>query len=159
MVEPKVRKELDEIKQHFRKVGLRWTKQREAIVEQAFLTHEHFSAEQLYEMLKGRLGRDSAHLATIYRTLQVLEEGGFIEGFDVHKGEGRLYEHVLGHEHHDHVICNDCGKIFEFHDDQLERIKIADAADLGIEMTHHSLRIFGDCTRLRRDGRCENKVR
>lgn len=154
MTNQQVQTELEEIRRYFKKVGLRWTKQREIIVEQAFLTHEHFSAERLYDMIKHRLGGDSAHLATVYRTLQVLEEGGFVEGMEVAKGEGRVFEHTLGHEHHDHVICNDCGKIIEFHSDVLEEIKREEVEKLGIRMTSHSLRIRGDCIKLRDEGGC-----
>jgi len=154
MTQQEVQPELDQIKRYFKKVGLRWTRQREIIVEQAFLTHEHFSAEGLYDMIKHRLGGTTAHLATVYRTLQVLEEGGFVEGMEVAKGEGRVFEHTLGHEHHDHVICNDCGRIIEFHSDALEALKKREVANLGMEMTSHSLRIRGDCTQYHKTGSC-----
>lgn len=153
MVESPIREELDTVKEYFRKAGLRWTGQREAIVEQAFLTHDHFSAEELLEMVRHRVGDASVHLATVYRTLQVLEEGHFIEGLEVGKG-GRLFEHVLGHEHHDHVICIDCGWISEFHDDAMERRKIQAAKKLGFQMKRHSLRIYGTCDQLATTGKC-----
>jgi len=156
MTQQEVQPELSEIRRYFKKVGLRWTRQREIIVEQAFLTHDHFSAEGLYDMIKDRLGGDSAHLATVYRTLQVLEDGAFVEGMEVAKGEGRVFEHTLGHEHHDHVICNDCGKIIEFHSDSLEAIKREEVLKLGIQMTSHNLRVHGDCLKLRDDGTCPN---
>jgi Fur family ferric uptake transcriptional regulator len=150
-----VRAELETVKAHFKKDGLRWTQQRELIVETAFLTHEHFSAEQLLEMTRLRAPEATVHLATVYRTVQVLEEGGFVEGLEVEKG-GRLFEHVLGHEHHDHVICLECGHISEFHDEVLEQGKKFAAKKLGFEMCRHSLRIYGSCIALARDGVCPN---
>ena len=90
MVDPKIRKELEQVRAYFKKIGLRWTNQREVIIEQAFLTHSHFHAEDLLTMIKERLGSSHAHLATIYRTLQVLEEGHFIEGLELGRSEGRL---------------------------------------------------------------------
>jgi Fur family transcriptional regulator, ferric uptake regulator len=158
MTQQEVENEIEEIRRYFKTVGLRWTRQREIIVEQAFLTHDHFSAEGLYDMIKGRLGGDSAHLATVYRTLQVLEEGGFVEGMEVAKGEGRIFEHTLNHEHHDHVICNDCGKIVEFHSDRLEQLKRKEVLDIGFEMTSHNLRIRGDCLKLKDGGSCPNQT-
>lgn len=153
MVDTRVREELGAVREHFKKSGMRWTRQRELIVEQAFLTHRHFSAEDLLAMLEKAGG--VAHLATVYRTLQVLEEGGFIEGMEMGRG-GRLFEHVLGHEHHDHVICEDCGRICEFTDDAMERRKARAAKRLGFSMSSHSLRIYGSCDALARTGSCEH---
>lgn len=152
-IDPRVREELEAVREHFKLSGMRWTRQRERIVEQAFLTHRHFSAEDLLVML-GKAGAE-AHLATVYRTLQVLEEGGFIESMEVGRG-GRLFEHVLGHEHHDHVICEECGRICEFTDDAMERRKAQAAKRLGFSMSSHSLRIFGRCDALARTGTCEH---
>ena len=155
MVERTVREELETVKAYFKEKALRWTSQRELIVEQAFLTHDHFSAEDLLAMIRDRAPNSGVHLATVYRTLQVLEEGQFIEGLDVGRGS-RLFEHTLGHDHHDHVICIDCGKIAEFHDDAMELRKAAAARDLGFEMQRHSLRIYGKCSALSSKGRCEH---
>ncbi len=155
MVDPEVRKEIDAVRDYCRRVGFRWTKQREVIVEEAFLTHDHFSAEELFELVAKRQGKDGVHLATIYRTLQVLEEGQFIEGLDVGAKGGRLYEHVLGHEHHDHLICADCGKIFEFHDSELEVLKRQVADRGGFTMQAHSLKIYGSCKKLEAGQDCE----
>lgn len=153
MVDPRVSVELQAVQDHFRRVGFRWTKQRQAIVETAFLTHKHFSAEELFEMVRERDDCASVHLATVYRTLQVLEEGSFVEGLDMGKS-GRLYEHIFGHEHHDHVICSDCGKIFEFCDETLEMRKAQAALRLGLEMEAHTLKIYGTCKRLKEEGHC-----
>ena len=82
------------------------------IFEKAFETHEHFSAEKLYEWLRQEDGPKVSR-ATVYRTLDMLERGGFIESLDVGRGE-LVYEHVLGHKHHDHLVCTECGRIEEF---------------------------------------------
>ena len=154
MEERTVREELETVKAYFKEKALRWTSQRELIVEQAFLTHDHFSAEDLLAMIRDRAPDSGVHLATVYRTLQVLEEGQFIEGLDVGRGS-RLFEHTLGHDHHDHVICIDCGRISEFHDDAMEQRKAAAARRLGFEMERHSLRIYGKCQELTNKGACE----
>jgi Fur family ferric uptake transcriptional regulator len=153
MVDPRVEEEIRAVKDYFRRVGFRWTKQRQAIVETAFLTHKHFSAEELFDMVRSREDCATVHLATVYRTLQVLEEGRHVEGMDMGKS-GRLYEHVLGHEHHDHVICSQCGKIFEFCDDDLEARKAAAAEKLGMRMEAHTLKIYGACRRFEEEGYC-----
>ncbi|HHI80397.1 MAG TPA: transcriptional repressor [Planctomycetes bacterium] len=148
-----LQEEVAQVRAHFRGKGFRWTRQRQTIVETAFETHRHFSAEELLRMVEKKIGPGVAHLATIYRTLQALEEGGFIEGLELGKG-GRLFEHVLGHSHHDHIICLDCGALVEFHDEALEEKKAEVAQVNGFEMESHSLRIFGRCKAFKQ-GTCE----
>jgi Fur family ferric uptake transcriptional regulator len=140
------------VEQHLRKSGFRWTNQRALIVRMALATHEHFTAEELLELCRRHDPKVSR--ATVYRTLGVLEEAGFVEGLDTGDG-GRRFEHVIGHEHHDHMVCLECGRILEFRDDELERRQEAAAKRLGFRIARHSLRIYGtcrDCSRQRRSG-------
>jgi len=130
------------VEQHLRERGFRWTNQRALIVRSAFATHEHFTAEEL--LAQCRAADPKVSRATVYRTLAVLEEAGFVEGLDTGDG-GRRFEHVLGHEHHDHMVCLGCGAIFEFRDDELERRQELAAKQLGFLIERHSLRIYGRC--------------
>ncbi len=130
------------VEQHLRERGFRWTNQRALIVRSAFATHEHFTAEEL--LAQCRAADPKVSRATVYRTLAVLEEAGFVEGLDTGDG-GRRFEHVLGHEHHDHMVCLGCGTIFEFRDDELERRQELAAKQLGFLIERHSLRIYGRC--------------
>ena len=140
------------VENHLRQSGFRWTTQRALIVRTAFLTHDHFTADQLLD----RCRKLDPHVsrATVYRTLLVLEESGFVEGLDTGDG-GRKFEHVLGHQHHDHMVCVACRAIFEFHDDELERRQDVAARRIGFRIERHSLRIHGtcrDCQRAARGG-------
>ena len=119
------------------------TAQRERIFERAFETHDHFSAETLYDWLREE-GGPSVSRATVYRTLNLLEDGGFIGSFDTGRGE-TVYEHLLGHAHHDHLICVECGKIEEFHEERIEALQVEVAQKKGFELTSHSLRLMGIC--------------
>lgn len=135
-----------------RRRGFRWTNQRAAIVRTALQSHEHFTAEELLALCR-RLDPKVSR-ATVYRTLAVLEEAGFVEGLDTGDG-GRRFEHVLGHDHHDHMVCLGCGSIFEFRDDELERRQEVAAKRIGFRIERHSLRIHGhcrDCQRTRKGG-------
>ncbi len=139
------------VEAHLKKRGFRWTSQRALIVRAALATHEHFTADELLEQCRRHDPKVSR--ATVYRTLGVLEEAGFVEGLDTGAG-GRRFEHVLGHEHHDHMVCVRCGAILEFRDDELERRQELAAKRLGFRIERHSLRVYGtcrDCTRGRRD--------
>lgn len=119
------------------------TPQRRRVFERAFQTHEHFSAETMYRWLQEESGPKVSR-ATVYRTLQLLLEGEFIEGLDTGRGE-ILYEHVLGHEHHDHMVCLECGRIEEFHDERIEAFQREAAKKKGFQIVHHDHRLTGYC--------------
>ena len=125
-----------------RAAGHRWTVQRRLIARVALTNHSHFSADELLEMCRAE--DDAVSRATVYRTLSMMEAAGFVEGLDTGDG-GRKFEHVLGHEHHDHMVCNSCGKIIEFVDAQLEERQKAAARRCGFEIKTHSLKLFGIC--------------
>jgi Fur family ferric uptake transcriptional regulator len=130
------------VRQALQQRGLRWTGQRSRIVRTALATHEHYTAEELLLLCRREDPRLSR--ATVYRTLAVLEEAGFVEGLDAGDGK-RRFEHVLGHEHHDHMVCLQCGAIVEFRDDELERRQEAAARRHGFRIERHSLRLYGRC--------------
>ena len=123
--------------------SLKLTAQRRRIFERAFSTHEHFSAEKLYGWMRAEDGA-AVSRATVYRTLGLLVEGGFLESLDTGQGE-LLYEHVLGHRHHDHLVCIDCGKIEEFSDERIEEFQREAALRKGFQLHYHNLRLFGTC--------------
>lgn len=132
---------------YLKKCKLRLTPQRSLIFERAFATHDHFTAEMFLGWMKAD-GEDVSR-ATLYRTLSVLVEGGFLELLDAGTGES-WYEHVLGHSHHDHLICIDCGKIEEFRDERIEELQIQVAKARGFELTSHDLRLLGRCPKCSR---------
>lgn len=132
-----------------RKRGLRLTRQRAEILDAIFATHKHVTADDLYELLRQRPAAQALRIsrATVYRTLSLLEEGGFIQGLDLGRDGGMLYEHVLGHAHHDHMVCLVCSKILEFHDDELEAVQEAAVRRHGFRAESHRLNVYGTCAR------------
>jgi Fur family ferric uptake transcriptional regulator len=129
---------------YLRRRSLKLTHQRDRIFQRVFSTHDHFSADRLYSWLRESEGPRVSR-ATVYRTLGLLVEGGFLESIDPGSGE-LLYEHVLGHRHHDHLVCLVCGKLQEFSDPEIERLQVAAAVRKGFTISHHDLRIFGTCS-------------
>jgi len=123
--------------------GLKLTSQRRRIFDRVFATHEHFSAEALVGWLEREPG-PRASRATVYRTLGLLLAGKFLSALDAGKGE-LVYEHVLGHMHHDHMLCLECGKIEEFHDEKIEELQLAACRKKGFELVTHDLRLRGYC--------------
>ncbi|MCR9244031.1 MAG: transcriptional repressor [bacterium] len=152
----KVEQEQQIVEEHLRKQGFRWTNQRALIVRKALETHDHFTAEELLDLCRKVDSKVSR--ATVYRTLAVLEESRFVEGLETGDG-GRKFEHVIGHDHHDHMVCTACGKIFEFHDEELERRQELAARRLGFRIEHHSLRIYGKCRSCRSETAAKGKKR
>ncbi len=123
--------------------ALKLTAQRRRILDRAFATHEHFSAEQLCAWMEAESGPRVSR-ATVYRTLALLQQGGFVEPLDAGRGE-LVYEHVLGHAHHDHLLCVDCGRIVEFHDERIEELQLEAARRKGFVLVSHDLVLRGYC--------------
>lgn len=128
--------------------SLKLTRPRRRILDRAFATHEHFSAEELLGWLASEPG-ETVSRATVYRTLALLSEGGFLQALDAGRGE-LVYEHVLGHHHHDHMLCLACGRIEEFHDERIEELQLEACRKKGFELVSHDLRLRGYCRRCAR---------
>jgi Fur family ferric uptake transcriptional regulator len=122
--------------------SLKLTRQRELLLEEIFKDDGHFEAEELVERMKHRDARVSR--ATVYRTLDLLQECLLVE--KINFGTSRsFYEHVTLGQHHDHMICTRCGAVIEFFDDRLETLQDEISRKHGMELTHHSMRLFGIC--------------
>jgi len=122
--------------------GLRFTSEREIILNEAFSIHEHFEAEDLVFSIRRHGHRVSK--ATVYRTLALLVQCGLLR--EVIFGERHShYEHVFGHKHHDHLICVNCGKIIEFSDETIERLQKSVCGQYRFELVRHRLEIMGTC--------------
>jgi len=122
--------------------GLKYTLERREILKAALSTHEHFDADSL--LLRMRQLGMKASKATIYRTLVLLCEFGMLR--EVFKGpHGAYFEHVYGHEHHEHMICMKCGLVTEFHSPLLEELQEKACRENNFKPVRHHLQIFGLC--------------
>ena len=134
---------------YLRSRSLKLTPQRRRIFERAFSTHQHFSAERLYSWM-GEEDGPRVSRATVYRTLALLEDGGFVESLDTGGGE-LVYEHVLGHGHHDHLICTRCGRIIEFDCAMIESAQERIAKSYDFQVLRHRHELYGHCANCRDD--------
>ena len=124
--------------------GLKFTGERARILEQVFSVHRHFQADELLAEIRARGGRVSK--STIYRTLALLVQSGLLH--QVITGEKHAhYEHVFGHEHHDHLICSRCGEIAEFFDPKIEGLLGKRCDEMRFRAEGHRLQIIGLCAR------------
>jgi Fur family ferric uptake transcriptional regulator len=146
-VAPKMTEEQEVFLKHIQKKGLKRTAQRDLILDMFLRTEEHLSSEDLYRLVQKE--DPSIGQTTVYRTLKLLTEAGLAR--EVRFGDGRThYEHNYKHQHHDHMICSECGRIIEFFSAELEAIQDAMAAKHRFRVTQHLLRIIGVCAECRR---------
>jgi Fe2+ or Zn2+ uptake regulation protein len=109
VIDPKVREQLDS---YLASKGLRRTKPREVIIEAAFATTEHFTADELLDMAR-KLDRTVSR-ATVYRTLSLLVECGLLREVDLGRDQTYYDPNFLEKPQHNHLICTDCDKVVEF---------------------------------------------
>ena len=131
----------------FRKVlrtrGLRLTRQREKVLLALLNSEDHVSAEELYTRVGGRA--EGIGTATVYRTLRLLVDAGLAEARQFGDGVHRFES--TASEHHDHIICRDCGKVFEFENEEIEQLQHQVAKGRGFEILDHRLELYVRCVR------------
>jgi Fur family ferric uptake transcriptional regulator len=132
--------------------GLRKTSQRDAIIDAAFGTREHFNAEDLLNMARAIDG--SVSRATVYRTLPLLVESGLLRPLDL-GGDTVVYDpNFLEHPTHNHLVCVDCRKIIEFEDANMELLENCITRRLGFSPANKMVKIEAHCDELKRHGTC-----
>jgi Fur family ferric uptake transcriptional regulator len=137
------RKINDAFDAYLSRLGLRQTKQRRVIVEAVLTAGPHVDAETI--MNQARQIDKSVGLATVYRTLQLMTAAGILLEHSFGK-ERSTFEFVTPDtEHHDHLICNQCGSIVEFYDDAIENLQLEVAKKLGFKLKTHRMELFADC--------------
>ena len=119
--------------------GLKMTGQRRVIARVLSDAGDHPDVEELYRRAVQLDPRIS--IATVYRTVRLLEEKGILERRDF--GGGRARYEPTEHGHHHHLIDVDTGKVIEFEDPEHERVMQAIAARLGFDLVSHRLELFG----------------
>lgn len=125
-----------------KKVGLKATLPRLKILE--LLENgdaRHVSAEDVYKKLLS-IGEDVG-LATVYRVLTQFETAGLVSRHHFEGGHS-VFELNQG-THHDHLVCDKCGKVEEFLEEVIEESQKKVAGKLGYKITDHSLYIYGVC--------------
>ena len=122
--------------------GMRMTDQRRVVARVLSQSHDHPDVEELYR----RSAAVDPHIsiATVYRTVRLFEEAGVVEKHDF--GDGRSRYEELTDDHHDHLIDTRTGKVIEFYDEEIEKLKEAIAARLGYRLIGHKLELYGVAT-------------
>jgi len=128
-------------KEHLRGQKLKSTAQRDTIANAFFDAQNHISVEELYMQVR----RVNPHIgyATVYRTMKLLTECGVAAERHFRDGEAR-YESAEK-KHHDHLICESCGKIVEFEEPRIEELQEEIATRYGFAITSHKHEMYGTC--------------
>ena len=135
--------------------GLRKTVQRDAIIEAAFNTTEHYTAEDL--LIMARKVEPSVSRATVYRTLPLLVDSGMPKEMDFGKDHKFYDPNYIDHPGHNHLICVDCSKIVEFEDRNIDTLENCISKRLGFSPANKIVRIEATCDELKAKGVCTHK--
>jgi len=123
-----------------RKAGLKVTLPRVKVLQILEQSNQrHLSAEDVYKALLD--AGDDVGLATVYRVLTQFEQAGLVERHNFDGGHS-VFELDKG-EHHDHLVCTESGKVIEFHNEEIEKLQVMIAEELGYELDGHSLVLYG----------------
>ena len=124
--------------------GLKATLPRIKILEVFQRTERrHLTAEDVFKVLLGE-GADIG-LATVYRVLMQFEQAGLLRRSNFESGKA-VFELNEG-QHHDHLVCLDCGRVEEFYDAEIEQRQRTIAVTRGFELQEHSLALYARCTK------------
>ena len=132
-----------------KKSGLRYTRQRQAVLDELNRIQDHRDVEDIYFSMK-RKGLKVSR-ATVYRTLELLVKHNLVRRLNL--GEGKYRFENRESKHHDHIICLDCNKIMEFMNDRIEKLQEEVAEDHGFTLIKHIFQLYGSCV----DESCPNK--
>lgn len=131
-------------KEILRANNLKFTNQREVILKTLYNNNEHFSPESLYFLIKNKYPNLNIGIATVYRTLNLLEESDIVTSISF-GAQGKKFE--LGNKpHHDHMICKSCGLIIEFEDKSIEKKQEQIAKSKNFKLTNHLMQLYGICS-------------
>jgi Fur family ferric uptake transcriptional regulator len=119
--------------------GVKLTDQRKIIAKVMSESNDHPDVDELYNRVSKIESKIS--IATVYRTVKLLEESGIIERHDFKEGKSR-YEPSTD-EHHDHLIDINTGEIIEFVDKEIEELQNKVAKKLGYKLVDHKLELYG----------------
>jgi Fur family ferric uptake transcriptional regulator len=134
---------------------LRLTGPRRAIIETVFGTEMHFTAEELLRWARRR--DKSVSRATVYRTLPLLTGSGLVREMDFGKEQKYYDPNYAEHPHHNHIICQDCGKIVEFDSRKIEQLENDISRRLGFLAKARRLQITATCEEFRKLGTCSKR--
>ncbi|WP_421383957.1 peroxide-responsive transcriptional repressor PerR [Bacillus salacetis] len=123
-----------------KETGVRITPQRHAILEYLIHSMAHPTADDIYKALEGKFPNMS--VATVYNNLRVFREVGLVKELTYGDASSR-FDYVTSD--HYHVICDECGKIVDFHYPGLDEVEQLASHVTGFKVRNHRMEIYGTC--------------
>jgi Fur family ferric uptake transcriptional regulator len=130
---------MDRIEKLCAERGMRMTEQRRVVARVLAQSQDHPDVEELHR--RAHAIDPHISIATVYRTMRLFEEAGVVERHDF--GDGRSRYEELTDDHHDHLIDTKTGRVIEFFDEEIEKLKEAIAERLGYRLIGHKLELYG----------------
>jgi len=122
--------------------GLKQSDQRRDVLITFLKTERHLTADELFRLVKKK--NPSIGVATVYRALKLICDSGLGRELKL-ENDAVLYEHNYNHDHHDHLICTQCGMFIEVVDSEIEKLQEKLAKKQGFIIQRHKLLIYGLC--------------
>jgi Fur family transcriptional regulator, ferric uptake regulator len=135
---------LEQLSELVHRRGLKSSSVRDAVARAALARRGHFTVDELIHDLR-RKGVDGVHPATVYRVLPLLVEAGLLQAALMSSGDSARYERAFEREHHDHLICTECGQVLEFQSEAIEVLQREVAETFGFDLTGHVHELLGRC--------------
>lgn len=142
----------ERVRRFFRDNGHPVTSAREQVLAEVFSSHDHFTAQGLHGRLRLKGGKVS--LMTVYRTLRLMVESGYLRELELGAGEKHYDPNHSTSPGHHHIRCKDCGDLIEFEDPCLDLRERAMAEKLGFRADSLVFRLEARCEEHQRGGRC-----
>nr|WP_293658316.1 Fur family transcriptional regulator [Anaeromicrobium sp.] len=138
---------MDTVKDRLKEKGYKLTPQRRATLDTVIENKgKHLSTEEIYDIVKEKC--PEIGLATVYRTLQLLDELDIISKINLDDGCSRyeLNNDDDNHQHH-HLICTKCGAIIEVGVDLLDELESEIERNYNFTISDHKVKFFGHCSK------------
>lgn len=148
MVEVQLKEAIQTLKQ----TGVRITPQRHAILEYLIRYMSHPTADEIYKALEEKFPNMS--VATVYNNLRVFRDVGLVKELTYGDSSSR-FDFVTSD--HYHAICEDCGKIVDFHYPGLDEVEHLASHVTGFKVSHHRMEIYGKCPECKQKQEKSNK--
>ena len=136
------------LRSYLKTKGLKQTAQRDLILEIFLKCDGHILIDELFE--KVRKEDSSIGIATIYRSVNIFKECGLVNEQLLPNGK-KVIEKLYQKAHHDHLLCNQCGKLEEFEHPLIEKYQEDVAQEHGFKLESHRMILYGicrDCTKV-----------
>ncbi|HLR15788.1 MAG TPA: peroxide-responsive transcriptional repressor PerR [Bacillota bacterium] len=136
MVESKIQQAINTLKEE----EIRITPQRHAVLEYLLESEAHPTADEIYKALEEKFPNMS--VATVYNNLRVLRKVGLVRELTYGDDSSRFDCNMSDHYH---IMCEDCGKIVDFHYPPLDEVESLAEKVTGFEVSHHRMELYGKC--------------